>query len=188
MVGVNTNINYPQSPFLDQFTGRPAREWQVWLQYPRVIGMTLANPLGVVSGGTGLSQIPTNGQLLIGNGTGYALNTLTPGDYIGVVNGPGEITVNWENLLPPTLPPPVSRASVQPSSIVVGASPFTYTNQTGGTVDVMISGGGISKLLFSRNGSTFYNTGSYYGMFTLSPWDQLQVTYVTAPTMTLIPR
>jgi hypothetical protein len=52
----------------------------------------------------------------------------------------------------------------------------------------MISGGGISKLEFSRDGVTYYDTGSYYGMFTLSPFDQLRVTYVSAPNMTFIPR
>jgi hypothetical protein len=52
----------------------------------------------------------------------------------------------------------------------------------------MVSGGGVSKLEFSRDGTTYYNTGSYYGMFTLSPSDMLRVTYTQAPILTLIPR
>lgn len=36
---------------------------------------------------------PNNGQLLIGNGTGYALATLTAGDNITISNGPGTITI-----------------------------------------------------------------------------------------------
>lgn len=177
MAGFNSNINYPQSPFIDQQTGRPAREWQVWLQYPRVAGIQLGNPLQTGSGGTGTFTTPTDGQLLIGDSTGYTLNTLTPGTGIDIANASGSITISL-----------ASRVVAQPSSITVGASPFTYTNTTGFTADVMISGGGVSKLLFTRNGSTFYNTGSYYGMFTLSPNDSLKVYYVTAPTMTLIPR
>jgi len=47
----------------------------------------------VANGGTGLSTIPTNGQLLIGNGTGYTLNTLGAGAGISVTNGIGTITV-----------------------------------------------------------------------------------------------
>jgi hypothetical protein len=52
----------------------------------------------------------------------------------------------------------------------------------------MVSGGGVSKLEFSRDGTTFYDTGSYYGMFTLSPSDTLRVTYTQIPLLTLIPR
>jgi len=45
------------------------------------------------NGGTGLTTAPTNGQLLIGNGTGYALGTLTAGTGITVTNGAGSITI-----------------------------------------------------------------------------------------------
>jgi hypothetical protein len=47
----------------------------------------------VTSGGTGLITIPTDGQLLIGNGTGYTLNTLGTGSGISVANGAGTITI-----------------------------------------------------------------------------------------------
>lgn len=45
------------------------------------------------NGGTGLATAPTNGQVLIGNGTGYALGTLTAGTGITVTNGAGSITI-----------------------------------------------------------------------------------------------
>jgi hypothetical protein len=45
------------------------------------------------SGGTGLTSTPTNGQLLIGNGTGYTLATLTAGSGITVTNAAGSITI-----------------------------------------------------------------------------------------------
>jgi hypothetical protein len=51
-------------------------------------------PLPVSSGGTGLTTIPTNGQLLIGNGTSYALNTLSAGTNISIVNASGTITIS----------------------------------------------------------------------------------------------
>ena len=47
----------------------------------------------VSAGGTGLTATPTNGQLPIGNGTGYTLATLTAGTGIAVTNGAGSITV-----------------------------------------------------------------------------------------------
>jgi hypothetical protein len=48
---------------------------------------------GVARGGTGLGTAPTNGQLLIGNGTGYALSTLTQGTGITITNGAGTVTI-----------------------------------------------------------------------------------------------
>jgi len=38
--------------------------------------------------------VPTNGQLLIGNGSTYSLATLTAGTAIGITNGAGSITIN----------------------------------------------------------------------------------------------
>ena len=92
-MATNTNINFPQSEFLDPRTQRPAREWMLWLMSPSVIQINSATALGVTSGGTGLSTIPTDGQLLIGNGAGYTLDTLTPGTGIGVTNAAGAITL-----------------------------------------------------------------------------------------------
>lgn len=90
---------------------------------------------------------------------------------------------------PPTIPPQsFTNYSAQPSVIVLGPSPYTYINNTGYPADVIVSGGGVSLLEFSRNGVTFFSTGSFYGMFTLSPYDRLRVTYLTPPNMTLIPR
>lgn len=47
----------------------------------------------VSAGGTGVTATPTNGQLLIGNGTDYTLNTLTAGTGITITNGSGSITI-----------------------------------------------------------------------------------------------
>lgn len=49
--------------------------------------------LPIARGGTGLATAPTNGQLLIGNGTGYTLATLTAGTAISVTNASGTITI-----------------------------------------------------------------------------------------------
>jgi hypothetical protein len=47
----------------------------------------------VSKGGTGLSATPTNGQLLIGNGSGFAAATITAGSGVTVTNGAGSITL-----------------------------------------------------------------------------------------------
>ncbi len=63
-------------------------------------GLTLTNltfsltaPVSVANGGTALTSTPTNGQLLVGNGSGYTLASLTAGSGISVTNGAGSITI-----------------------------------------------------------------------------------------------
>ena len=49
--------------------------------------------IGRAYGGTGLTAAPSNGQLLIGNGTGYTLSTITAGSNITITNSSGGITI-----------------------------------------------------------------------------------------------
>jgi hypothetical protein len=93
----STNIIYPQSPFLDPQTGRPSREWMLWLMNPSYVGVNVANIVPVIYGGTGLSTVPANGQLLIGTGSGYALNGLTGGAGININSVSGAITISLAN-------------------------------------------------------------------------------------------
>ena len=37
----NTNIRFPTSPFIEQATGRPSREWIQWLQNPQLVSVTI---------------------------------------------------------------------------------------------------------------------------------------------------
>lgn len=50
--------------------------------------------LPITAGGTGLAVTPTNGQVLIGTGAGYALSTLTAGAGVTITNGTGTITLS----------------------------------------------------------------------------------------------
>ena len=50
--------------------------------------------ISTAQGGTGVSSAPANGQLLIGNGTGYQLANLTAGTNISVGNGAGAVTIS----------------------------------------------------------------------------------------------
>lgn len=56
--------------------------------------ITMSGVLGVSAGGTGSNTAPTDGQLLIGNGTGFNLATITAGANINITNGPGTITIS----------------------------------------------------------------------------------------------
>ena len=53
----------------------------------------ISGVLPVAKGGTNLATIPTNGQLLIGNGTGYTLASLTAGSNITITPGAGTISI-----------------------------------------------------------------------------------------------
>ena len=57
----------------------------------------LAYPVAAVNGGTGVTTAPANGQLLIGNGTSYVLNTLTAGSGVSINNTAGAITIAATN-------------------------------------------------------------------------------------------
>ena len=93
MAGSYSQIPAPRVPLVDLQTNTVSREWFLW--FNNVYGIT-GNGVGIVqvgNGGTGLGTTPANGQLLIGNGTGYSLNTLFAGSGISVTNGSGAISL-----------------------------------------------------------------------------------------------
>lgn len=55
--------------------------------------ITLGGTLSTANGGTGTSSTPSNGQLLIGNGSGYNVANLTAGSGVTITNGSGSITI-----------------------------------------------------------------------------------------------
>ena len=79
------------------------------------------------------------------------------------------------NGLPPALPAPIT----------VGASPFTYSPSVKG--NVFVSGGTVSSIQFSRDGTNIYPTGATAGPFQINAADRLIVTYTVKPTMTFAP-
>ena len=88
-----TQITAPRVALLDPKTGLMSREWYRFFYNQYVITGNGTGITPVTSGGTGLNSIPADGQLLIGNGTGYTLRTLGAGTGITVTNGSGTITV-----------------------------------------------------------------------------------------------
>lgn len=53
----------------------------------------ISGTLTVAKGGTGVSTIPTNGQIPIGNGSGYTVASLTAGANITITPGAGTLTI-----------------------------------------------------------------------------------------------
>ncbi len=65
----------------------------------------LSAAVTVAKGGTGLTATPTNGQLPIGNGSGYTLATITPTtNQTTITNGSGSITVGLASNIPTGAP------------------------------------------------------------------------------------
>lgn len=78
-------------------------------------------------------------------------------------------------------------SGISPSGISVGGSPFTYQNALLAPVNVLISGGTVTTISYSRDGSAFFIVGILAGQVHLSPGDFVRIVYVLAPIMTLIP-
>ena len=88
-----TQIPAPRVPFMDERTGTISREWFRFLNNIYTICGDGTGIIGPINGGTGVTGVPTDGQLLIGDTGTYKLNTLTQGTGINVANGAGSITV-----------------------------------------------------------------------------------------------
>jgi hypothetical protein len=91
----------------------------------------------LAKGGTGITGTPTNGQLLIGNGSGYTLATITAGNNITVTNSAGAITLD-----------------------VVGQASGVSGSGTGGTVP-RLTGSGTSSTIGT---GTLQDNGSRVGV------------------------
>ena len=152
-----TQIPAPRVPLLNAKTGAVSMEWFLWFtNIYTITGAGLA-VTPVINGGTGLNTIPTNGQLLIGNGTGYALGTLTASTGITVTNGLGTITVT--NSLP-DLTVVLTGAG---TTVVTGTYPnFTITSNDA-FVGTVTSVGGTGTV----NGITLTGTVTTAGNLTL---------------------
>lgn len=88
-----SQIPAPRVPLVDVQTNTVSREWFMWFNNLYAVTGTGTGITPVINGGTGLGIIPTNGQLLVGNGTGYTLKTLTAGTGISVTNSPSAISI-----------------------------------------------------------------------------------------------
>jgi hypothetical protein len=132
----------------------------LWLLNPSYVGVNVSNIVPVIYGGTGLSTTPANGQLLIGNGSGYSLNVLTAGQGINIQNLAGAIAIK------------VSDTAVTPASYGTASSvgsftvnsrgqltaasntPISITNSniTGGATGTFKSGDTVQKTVTVVNG------------------------------------
>ena len=107
--------------------------------------------IGTAYGGTGLTATPTNGQLAIGNGSGYTLANLTAGTNVSISNSAGGITISATPAAGGTV---TSVDMTVPAFLSVSGNPITVS----GTLAVTLSGTALPV----ANGGTGATTLSGY--------------------------
>jgi hypothetical protein len=143
-------------PIIDERTGAVSREWYRWFYSLYNIVGTGTGIIPVASGGTGLSTIPTNGQLLIGNGTGYTLNTLGVGAGISVTNGLGTITVANTGVLSNIAGSGISVSSATGNVTIANTGVLSFAGGTTGLTPAAATTGVVTLAgtLIAANGGT----------------------------------
>lgn len=150
----------------------------------------LSSAIAVSDGGTGNSGTPSNGQLLIGNGTGYTLGTLTNRGGIAITNTSGAIALGA-----------IERGHLSGFTMSTAGSSATMTIAAGQATDstsaaVITLGSSIAKTTGSwtvGTGNGCLDTGSittstWYHFFAIYRSDTFVVdvlcsTSATAPSM-----
>jgi hypothetical protein len=77
-------------------------------------------------------------------------------------------------------------ATVAPLSF--GASPAFYLNDTDFDMDVLVTGGTVTSVDFTRDNGATYHPLLTSGMFRLNPGDAVSVAFTSPPNITLVPR
>ena len=171
-----TNIPPPRVPIIDDRTGLMSREWYRFLL--NLFALTGGGGNAVSLQDVQLGPPGADEAALLAALQAYA-DTAPP----AVQAAPGA----FDTLDPPAFLDVPGRFLL-PAGVTPGASPYTYQNTSGRLGDMIVSGGAVTTIDFSRDNATFYSVGVVSGVFPLSAYDFLRVTYTVAPTMTFIPR
>jgi hypothetical protein len=171
----STQITPPRVPIIDQQTGYVSREWYRFFYSLYTFAGTGTGILPISSGGTGTSDIPANGELLIGNGTGYDVSPLTAGSGIGVTNAAGSITLDNTGVLSNIAGAGIAVSSATGDvtidntgvlSFSGGSTGLTPAAATTGAVTLAgtlaIANGGTNGSAAPTLGGSAYGTGSAY--------------------------
>lgn len=112
--------------------------------------------LPISKGGTALGTTPSNGQILIGNGTGYSLATITAGSGVSITNGAGTITIA-SSVAATQWTTDGSNINYTAGSIAVGT-----TSQVGGAFTAIRNGGGVGIGTWIQNSGTTGTDAAYF--------------------------
>lgn len=132
------------------------------IQLPIDLATSVTGTLPTSSGGTGTTGTPSNGQLLIGNGSTYSTASLTAGTGISVTNGSGSITLANTGVTSLT-----TSSGLSTNTSATGAVSVTNTGVTSvtagsgisvsgstGAVTISATGGGTVTSIATNNGLT----------------------------------
>jgi hypothetical protein len=128
----------------------------------------ITGTVAIANGGTGLTSVPANGQIDIGNGTGFTRATLTAGSGITITNNAGAITIS---------------AAVRPTTdqtIVTTAAQTSFTLSeipVNAKVWMFINGVRTNNLAYSVSGTTVTYTPSNNNSYALVVGDRIQFDY-----------
>ena len=136
----------------------------------------VSGTVAVANGGTGLISTPTNGQILIGNGTGFSLANLTQGTGITITNSSGSISIA------------ASAAAVRPTTDQFSATanqltftltqtPLTNANSKD-NVWMFINGVRTNNDAYSVSGTTLTYVPASNGAYALLAGDRIQFDYM----------
>jgi len=133
--------------------------------------------LSVTNGGTGLTAAPSNGQILIGNGTGFTLATLSAGTGITITNAGGSITIAASAAVVRPTTDQIS-ASANQTSFTLTQTPLLNANSLP-NVWMFINGVRTNNLAYSVNSVTkivTYNSAQN-GSYAIVAGDRVQFDY-----------
>lgn len=125
----------------------------------------VSGTVAVANGGTGLTTTPTNGQIDIGNGTGFTRTTLTAGSGVSITNGSGSITISASGTGDVAGP---SSATNNAIALFDGTTGKLIKQQADITSDTFTSGVGATSGRLNIGGSTTYGKVNIYGVLPTS--------------------
>lgn len=157
--------------------------------------------------GSVISQSPLGGNLVFENSqvnllisSGFVSPVNTPVSGIKVpnlpnkilppdnqlVDGRGVIATNWWRFLLNVSNQAMGTNQTIPATVTIGASPYIFTTPAQGTL--LVSGGPVTLIEYSKDGTTWYPTGVTQGQIQMVPNDHVRIAYMNAPTLTFFPR
>jgi len=132
---------------------------------------TISGTVGIANGGTGLSTTPANGQIDIGNGTGFTRATLTAGTAITITNTAGTITIA-------AAVRPTTDQITATSAHAVSSATFTLSQTPLNTkVWMFINGIRTNNSAYSISGTTVNYTAASNNNYTIVVGDRIQFDY-----------